>query len=49
MTAMAALDEELKKAEGSRFQVIATYGVYSIDGITANLGGVCDWPRNTAR
>ncbi|MBM7487793.1 glycine C-acetyltransferase [Bradyrhizobium canariense] len=39
---MAALEEELKKAEGSRFKLIATDGVFSMDGIIANLHGVCD-------
>ena len=39
---MAALEEELKKAEGARFKMIATDGVFSMDGIVANLGGVCD-------
>jgi len=39
---MGALEEELKKAEGSRFKMIATDGVFSMDGIIANLGGVCD-------
>ena len=39
---MAALEEELKRAEGSRFKLIATDGVFSMDGIIANLGGVCD-------
>lgn len=39
---MQALEEELKKAEGSRFKMIATDGVFSMDGIIANLGGVCD-------
>ncbi|WP_031209223.1 glycine C-acetyltransferase [Mesorhizobium sp. L2C085B000] len=39
---MGALEEELKKAEGSRFKLIATDGVFSMDGIIANLGGVCD-------
>lgn len=39
---MAALEEELKKAEGSRFKMIATDGVFSMDGIIANLEGVCD-------
>jgi glycine C-acetyltransferase len=39
---MAALEEELKKAEGCRFKLIATDGVFSMDGIIANLGGVCD-------
>ncbi|PWK75479.1 glycine C-acetyltransferase [Aminobacter sp. AP02] len=39
---MAALEAELKKAEGSRFKLIATDGVFSMDGIIANLQGVCD-------
>ncbi len=39
---MAALEEELRRAEGSRFKLIATDGVFSMDGIVANLGGVCD-------
>ena len=39
---MVALEEELKKAEGSRFKMIATDGVFSMDGIIANLQGVCD-------
>ncbi|TIN05783.1 glycine C-acetyltransferase [Mesorhizobium sp.] len=39
---MATLEEELKKAEGSRFKLIATDGVFSMDGIIANLQGVCD-------
>ena len=38
----AALEEELKKAEGCRFKLIATDGVFSMDGIIANLQGVCD-------
>ncbi|MEI9412885.1 glycine C-acetyltransferase [Mesorhizobium salmacidum] len=39
---MAALEEELKKAEGRRFKLIATDGVFSMDGIIADLGGICD-------
>ena len=39
---MTALEEELKKAEGARFKLIATDGVFSMDGIIANLSGVCD-------
>ncbi|RWO79822.1 MAG: glycine C-acetyltransferase [Mesorhizobium sp.] len=39
---MAALEEELKKSEGSRFKLIATDGVFSMDGIIADLKGVCD-------
>lgn len=43
---MAALEEELKKAEGCRFRLIATDGVFSMDGIIANLQGVCDLAGN---
>ena len=39
---MAALEEALKKAEGCRFKLIATDGVFSMDGIVADLEGVCD-------
>ena len=39
---MAELEERLKEAEGSRFKLIATDGVFSMDGIIANLQGVCD-------
>ncbi|MUZ74506.1 glycine C-acetyltransferase [Agrobacterium vitis] len=39
---MKALEEELKKADGARFKLIATDGVFSMDGIIANLRGVCD-------
>ncbi|HEY4192223.1 MAG TPA: glycine C-acetyltransferase [Mesorhizobium sp.] len=39
---MAALEEELKNAQASRFKLIATDGVFSMDGIIANLRGVCD-------
>ncbi|MBZ9992880.1 glycine C-acetyltransferase [Mesorhizobium sp. BH1-1-4] len=39
---MGSLEEELKKAEGSRFKLIATDGVFSMDGIIANVAGVCD-------
>ena len=39
---MAALEEELKRAEGSRFKLIATDGVFSMDGVIADLKSVCD-------
>lgn len=41
---MQSLEEELKKAdaEGARFKMIATDGVFSMDGTIANLRGVCD-------
>lgn len=41
---MAALEECLKQADadGARFKMIATDGVFSMDGIIANLEGICD-------
>ena len=39
---MADLEEQLKQASSARFRVIATDGVFSMDGIIANLPGVCD-------
>jgi glycine C-acetyltransferase len=39
---MADLEAKLKEAEGCRFKLIATDGVFSMDGIIANLKGVCD-------
>nr|MBA3446956.1 aminotransferase class I/II-fold pyridoxal phosphate-dependent enzyme [Pseudaminobacter sp.] len=38
----ADLEARLKEAQGSRFRLIATDGVFSMDGIVANLEGVCD-------
>jgi glycine C-acetyltransferase len=41
---MQALEEQLKQAtaDGARFKLIATDGVFSMDGVIANLKGVCD-------
>ncbi|MBT0586760.1 glycine C-acetyltransferase [Alteromonas oceanisediminis] len=41
---MTALEEQLKKAvaDGARHKLIATDGVFSMDGVIANLKGVCD-------
>lgn len=41
---MADLESKLKEAteQGARFKLIATDGVFSMDGIIANLQGVCD-------
>jgi glycine C-acetyltransferase len=39
---MADLEEQLKQAAGARFRVIATDGVFSMDGIIADLPGICD-------
>jgi glycine C-acetyltransferase len=39
---MADLEAKLIEAEGARFRLIATDGVFSMDGIVANLPGICD-------
>ena len=39
---MADLEAQLKEASGARFRMIATDGVFSMDGIIANLPGICD-------
>ena len=39
---MADLEERLKEAQDARFRLIATDGVFSMDGIIANLKGICD-------
>lgn len=41
---LASLEEQLKQADadGARFKLIATDGVFSMDGVIANLKGICD-------
>lgn len=39
---MAELEARLKEAADARFRLIATDGVFSMDGIVANLKGICD-------
>ena len=39
---MADLEAKLKEASACRFRLIATDGVFSMDGIIANLKGICD-------
>ncbi len=39
---MAALEAELEMTKDARFKLIATDGVFSMDGIIANLEGICD-------
>ncbi|MDB5320205.1 MAG: kbl [Phycisphaerales bacterium] len=39
---MADLEEKLKAAAGARFRMIATDGVFSMDGYVANLPAICE-------
>jgi glycine C-acetyltransferase len=39
---LADLEEKLKAASSARFRMIATDGVFSMDGYIANLRGICD-------
>jgi glycine C-acetyltransferase len=41
---MAALEAQLQQAvaDGARYKLIATDGVFSMDGVIANLHGICD-------
>jgi len=39
---LADLEAKLREARGARFKLIATDGVFSMDGIIANLPGLCD-------
>jgi glycine C-acetyltransferase len=39
---MADLEAKLKEASRARFKMIATDGVFSMDGYIANLPGICD-------
>jgi glycine C-acetyltransferase len=39
---MQDLEEKLKESQNARFRLIATDGVFSMDGVIANLKGICD-------
>ncbi len=39
---MVDLEAQLQAAKGTRFRLVATDGVFSMDGTIANLKGVCD-------
>ena len=39
---MADLERQLQAAQGCRFKIIATDGVFSMDGYIAKLGQICD-------
>ena len=39
---MADLEAKLQEAQNARFRMIATDGVFSMDGYIANLRGICD-------
>jgi glycine C-acetyltransferase len=39
---MAELESRLEEAQDCRFRIVATDGVFSMDGIIANLSAICD-------
>ncbi|HLV11038.1 MAG TPA: glycine C-acetyltransferase [Trueperaceae bacterium] len=39
---MEDLERQLEAARGARFRLIATDGVFSMDGVVANLAAICD-------
>lgn len=39
---LADLEEKLKQSSAARFRLIATDGVFSMDGYLADLGGICE-------
>jgi glycine C-acetyltransferase len=39
---MQDLEDKLQQAQNARFRLIATDGVFSMDGIVARLSGICD-------
>jgi glycine C-acetyltransferase len=39
---MAQLEDMLQQASDARFRVVATDGVFSMDGVIANLSAICD-------
>jgi glycine C-acetyltransferase len=39
---MAELEARLQEAQGARHRLVVTDGVFSMDGIVANLPGICD-------
>ena len=39
---MADLEAKLQEAQEARFRIVATDGVFSMDGIIANLRGICE-------
>ena len=39
---MAELEQRLQEAAGARYRLIATDGVFSMDGVIANLSAICD-------
>ena len=46
---MADLEAKLKEAAGARFRMIATDGVFSMDGYIANLPAICDLAEQIRR
>ena len=46
---MADLEAKLQEAKDARFRLIATDGVFSMDGIIADLTRSATWPTSTTR
>jgi glycine C-acetyltransferase len=46
---MGELEEILKQTQGHRRRLIATDGVFSMDGYIAKLGDICDLAEGTTR
>ena len=46
---MSDLEMRLQEAADARFRLIATDGVFSMDGIIANLQGICELAENMTR
>ena len=44
---MADLERQLEAAAGARYRLIATDGVFSMDGVVADLEGICDLAERT--
>jgi len=42
---LAELEARLVEAQGARFRLIVTDGVFSMDGVVANLRGICELAR----
>ena len=46
---MAQLEQRLQESADARYRLIATDGVFSMDGVLANLAAICDLAERTTR